>query len=350
MALEAVLAAARARAGARAARARRRSRRSSSTTFALIIMDVQMPGMDGFQTATLIKTRDRSRHIPIIFLTAISKDAAHVFQGYAHGAVDYLMKPYDPQILRSKVSVFVELWQRGELLQRARGQAARARARAARARSRRRATRALIETMPQCVLALRPSGEPWFCNSVWRAYTGADVTATHRRGWELVHPDDDGRRLRAGVARGGARAREPLAAASCACAAAATASIAGTSCTCCRSSTTTGALARLDRRRPPTSTTRRRRATRSSAPAAPRTSSSPPSRTSCASRSTPSSAGRACCAPASSTPSARGARARDHRAQRHGAGVAGRGHPRRLAHHHRQAGARGRRGRPRARW
>src|SRR6202000_1683490 len=69
---------------------------------ALIIMDVQMPGLDGFQTAALIKTRDRSRHIPIIFLTAISKDAAHVFQGYAHGAVDYMMKPYDPQILRSK--------------------------------------------------------------------------------------------------------------------------------------------------------------------------------------------------------------------------------------------------------
>src|SRR6185312_1643785 len=83
---------------------------------ALIIMDVQMPGLDGFQTAALIKTRDRSRHIPIIFLTAISKDAAHVFQGYAHGAVDYMMKPYDPQILRSKVSVFVELWHRGELL------------------------------------------------------------------------------------------------------------------------------------------------------------------------------------------------------------------------------------------
>ena len=84
--------------------------------FALIIMDVQMPGMDGFQTAALIKTRDRSRHIPIIFLTAISKDAAHVFQGYAHGAVDYVLKPIDAQIMRSKVSVFVELWQRGELL------------------------------------------------------------------------------------------------------------------------------------------------------------------------------------------------------------------------------------------
>jgi len=76
---------------------------------ALIIMDVQMPGMDGFQTASLIKTRDRSRHIPIIFLTAISKDAAHVFEGYAHGAVDYMLKPYEPQILRSKISIFVEL-------------------------------------------------------------------------------------------------------------------------------------------------------------------------------------------------------------------------------------------------
>ena len=156
---------------------------------ALIIMDVQMPGLDGFQTAALIKTRDRSRHIPIIFLTAISKDAAHVFQGYAHGAVDYLMKPYDPQILRSKVSVFVELWQRGELLKEREAKLRELeRERLERESTARYA--ALIETMPQCVLALRPSGEPWFCNSVWQSYAGLDLPATVARGWELVHEDD----------------------------------------------------------------------------------------------------------------------------------------------------------------
>src|SRR3954454_6550144 len=78
--------------------------------FALILLDVQMPGMDGFKTAQLIKERHRSRDIPIIFITALSRDPSHVFRGYSHGAVDYLLKPFDPDILRSKISVFVELF------------------------------------------------------------------------------------------------------------------------------------------------------------------------------------------------------------------------------------------------
>jgi PAS domain S-box-containing protein len=157
--------------------------------FALIIMDVQMPGLDGFQTAALIKTRDRSRHIPIIFLTAISKDAAHVFQGYAHGAVDYVMKPYDAQILRSKVSVFVELWQRGELLKQ-RESALRELERERLERQSAARYAALIEAMPQIVLAMRPSGEPYYCNAVWQRYTGYDVAGTRMRGWSVVHPDE----------------------------------------------------------------------------------------------------------------------------------------------------------------
>jgi len=156
---------------------------------ALIIMDVQMPGLDGFQTAALIKTRDRSRHIPIIFLTAISKDAAHVFQGYAHGAVDYMMKPYDPQILRSKVSVFVELWQRGELLKQ-REAALRELERERLERQSAARYQALIEAMPQIVLAMRASGELYYCNSVWQRYTGCDVAGTCACGWELVHADE----------------------------------------------------------------------------------------------------------------------------------------------------------------
>jgi len=82
--------------------------------FALILLDVQMPGMDGFETATLIKERDRSKHIPIIFVTAISKEESYVFQGYSAGAVDYIGKPFNAEILLSKVSVFVDLWKRGE--------------------------------------------------------------------------------------------------------------------------------------------------------------------------------------------------------------------------------------------
>ncbi len=77
--------------------------------FALILLDVQMPVMDGFETANLIRGNDDTRHIPIIFVTAISKDHQHVFSGYATGAVDYLFKPLEPDILISKVRVFLEL-------------------------------------------------------------------------------------------------------------------------------------------------------------------------------------------------------------------------------------------------
>jgi two-component system cell cycle response regulator len=76
---------------------------------ALILLDVQMPDMDGFETAALIRSNADTRHIPIIFVTAISKDQKHVFSGYASGAVDYLFKPLDPDILKSKVGVFLEL-------------------------------------------------------------------------------------------------------------------------------------------------------------------------------------------------------------------------------------------------
>ncbi|HEX8245638.1 MAG TPA: ATP-binding protein [Longimicrobium sp.] len=84
--------------------------------FACILLDVQMPGMNGFETAELIKKRERSRFTPIIFLTAISKEDEFVFQGYSVGAVDYMFKPFNPDILRSKVSVFVDLYLKTEQL------------------------------------------------------------------------------------------------------------------------------------------------------------------------------------------------------------------------------------------
>ncbi len=89
-----------------------------SGEFALILMDVQMPGLDGFETASLIKERERTRHIPIIFVTAISKEQEYIFQGYSAGAVDYIAKPFNPDILRSKVAVFIELWQKTEQVKR----------------------------------------------------------------------------------------------------------------------------------------------------------------------------------------------------------------------------------------
>jgi len=81
--------------------------------FAVILLDVQMPGLDGFETAELIRGRERTRGVPIIFVTAISKEPHHVFRGYGAGAVDYLFKPYEAVVLRSKVEVFVELYERG---------------------------------------------------------------------------------------------------------------------------------------------------------------------------------------------------------------------------------------------
>ncbi len=91
-----------------------------SEEVAVILLDVQMPGMDGFETASHIKRRDRTRDIPILFLTAIDGEAHSAFRGYAAGAVDYLSKPFDPWVLRAKVAVFVELHERRrELLEQA---------------------------------------------------------------------------------------------------------------------------------------------------------------------------------------------------------------------------------------
>lgn len=86
--------------------------------FAVILLDVKMPEMDGFETATLIRQRERSRHTPIIFLTAADRTQTHAVRGYAVGAVDYLIKPIVPEYVRSKVAVFVELAKKTALLTR----------------------------------------------------------------------------------------------------------------------------------------------------------------------------------------------------------------------------------------
>lgn len=78
--------------------------------FACILLDVQMPDMNGFDVAQIIKSREKSRYIPIIFLSAISKEDSYVFKGYSMGAVDYVFKPFNPDVLRSKVAVFVDLY------------------------------------------------------------------------------------------------------------------------------------------------------------------------------------------------------------------------------------------------
>jgi CheY-like chemotaxis protein len=84
--------------------------------FALILLDAQMPGMDGFETAAQIKGRSRTKDVPIIFLTAVDTDQRNAYRGYAAGGADYLAKPFDPWVLRAKVQVFVDLWAAGRRL------------------------------------------------------------------------------------------------------------------------------------------------------------------------------------------------------------------------------------------
>ena len=114
--------------------------------FAVILLDAQMPEMDGFETASHIKQRERTRHVPIIFLTAADRDAQLALRGYAAGAVDYLTKPFDPWVLRAKVSVFVELWTKTRQLE-------------AQAESARR-LRSLVAAVDEAVALLKMGSDP----------------------------------------------------------------------------------------------------------------------------------------------------------------------------------------------
>ena len=83
---------------------------------ALVLLDVQIPEMDGFETAEMMRGNERTKQIPIIFVTAISFEQKYVFNGYESGAVDYLFKPFDPYILKSKVKIFIELYKQKKVL------------------------------------------------------------------------------------------------------------------------------------------------------------------------------------------------------------------------------------------
>lgn len=86
--------------------------------FAVILLDARMPGIDGFETAKLIRERRRSRHTPIIFVTGAYEDLGSMFRGYEVGAVDYIVKPLNPEVLKSKISVFIELYAKNAALSR----------------------------------------------------------------------------------------------------------------------------------------------------------------------------------------------------------------------------------------
>jgi PAS domain S-box-containing protein len=158
--------------------------------FACILLDVQMPDLDGFELAELIKRRERSQHIPIIFVTALSKEERHVHRGYETGAVDYIFKPIDGDILRSKVAVFVELWQKNRQLQQQAEQLHEQElAKLERAGEER--YRQLADAMPQIVWTSDVTGAATYFNRRWFDYTGMTTEDAGPNAWHhVVHPDD----------------------------------------------------------------------------------------------------------------------------------------------------------------
>jgi len=158
--------------------------------FALILLDVQMPELDGFETAALIRAHPRTAQVPIIFVTAIHRDAPHVARGYEYRCVDYMAKPFDPGILRSKVSVLVDIFLREKRIER---QAAelRQREREELRRSGELRMQRLIDSVPVSIWALRADGTVYDCNRTWSEYAGlTSVTDVRIDPAALVHPDD----------------------------------------------------------------------------------------------------------------------------------------------------------------
>lgn len=165
--------------------------------FAVILLDVQMPDLDGFETATLIRKRKRSRNIPIIFITAINKEESYVYKGYALGAVDYIFKPVEPDVLRAKVAVFADLFrknlqikQQADLLRRSERRERERQLTELRRRSERH-YRNLADAVPQIIWAATPAGEIGYANRRWSDYTGLTLGQLGRVPLEqIVHPAD----------------------------------------------------------------------------------------------------------------------------------------------------------------
>ncbi|MEH1793570.1 hybrid sensor histidine kinase/response regulator [Nostoc sp.] len=156
--------------------------------FAVILLDVQMPGMDGFETATLIRNRGRSRHTPIIFLTAFSTSDQMLFKGYALGAVDYLLKPLDPNILTSKVIVFVELFKKTEAVKLQTAQLVAVNAELRQSEER---LRSLSTCSPVGIFEIDTEGGCRYTNPRYQAICGLKAAESLEKSWlESVHLED----------------------------------------------------------------------------------------------------------------------------------------------------------------
>jgi PAS domain S-box-containing protein len=162
---------------------------------AVILLDVQMPELDGFETARLIKQRERTRHVPIIFVTAISKEEEQVFRGYSAGAVDYVFKPFNPEVLRSKVAVFIELHEKNEQL-RLQAEQLKEQELAELRRESEERYRFLAEAQPEQIWTALTNGELDYVNQRALDYFEGSFPDLVEKGWtEVVHPDDRGRML-----------------------------------------------------------------------------------------------------------------------------------------------------------
>jgi signal transduction histidine kinase len=182
--------------------------------FAVILLDVYMPGLDGYETAQMIRSREQTKRIPIVFLSAVNKETEHLMRGYSMGAVDYVFKPVDPVVIRSKVAVFVDLFtMRGEIQRKAaheqqlldenlRANAERLRAeQELRLAEQRQA--AIIQSLP-IVLYLERTSDlprmPHFVSNNFGSVTGFDFSELQRSPdlWvERLHPDDRDRVIEA---------------------------------------------------------------------------------------------------------------------------------------------------------
>jgi two-component system, sensor histidine kinase len=157
--------------------------------FAVILLDVFMPVMDGFELASLIKQRERSQSTPIIFLTAAGSDLTQIYRGYSLGAVEYLNKPVDPDLLRAKVRIFADLFRKDRRLER-QAEALRQSERRERdvmltelRHSAERRYLQLAEAVPLGVWTADPRGNLTYTNRYWNQYTGLALADLRGRGW-----------------------------------------------------------------------------------------------------------------------------------------------------------------------
>lgn len=160
--------------------------------FALVLLDVQMPGMDGFETAELMRTNPKTRHLPIIFVTAGMNDTQLQFKGYDLGAVDYLIKPFDPHILKSKVRVFCELYQQRRELEAHRSRLeVKVHDRAVQLKNSEERFSQLVTHASVGIYEVDVNGCCQFVNPGWCADAGLSAEEAAGEGWtRTLHPED----------------------------------------------------------------------------------------------------------------------------------------------------------------